>query len=253
MRQPKPGFTIIELLMVICIIGALLSLLLPAIVSARVAARRTACLANLSSMGKLIQIYANENRGWILRNGVHADAPGHTGIHRSWALMMDREALSAPTIPDEGLRLSRLSLFKCPAHPVQNTPSNYVGNAFVIDNAHPDGGGEVAGPVRLSAIRKPSQVMFVLDRVDQMWAGEEHYPNVSAHDLEFWMTVIDFYYEFQLPGGTDARIANSRHGTGRINALFFDGSARAVRSADLTPRDFDDGIRSRADRMTLIP
>lgn len=49
--QTRAGFTIIELLVVIGIIGLLLSLLFPAVQSAREAARNTECLNNLRQIG----------------------------------------------------------------------------------------------------------------------------------------------------------------------------------------------------------
>jgi len=126
---PSHGFTLVELLVVIAIISVLIGLLLPAVQSAREAARRCSCTNNVAQLGLALHTYEFTHEAFP--PGVTGDAGPirnvAEGKHVGWIIrllpFMEEQALERHFTPEDGVyaesnttvREARIPWLTCPS------------------------------------------------------------------------------------------------------------------------------------------
>ncbi|HZZ28347.1 MAG TPA: DUF1559 domain-containing protein [Pirellulales bacterium] len=164
----RTAFTLVELLVVMTIMGLLMSLLIPAINSARETGRRTVCLNNLKQLSHAAMEYNARRRelpGYVNMiakagsSGTSTSTPTNTAPTvpnrlGTWAMMLfpeiERSDVYQTWTTDPVLTATTtsgianpatpyISLFVCPSDPpdditVNPTPLSYVANCGIPDN-----------------------------------------------------------------------------------------------------------------------
>lgn len=122
-------FTLIELLVTITMMTVMVSLLLPALGTAREAGRKSACLSNLRQMGMGLNMYSGEQDGWM---------PWNT----HWSSRFYLYGADSGTSPLSPVYLGKLypdyiksgQPFYCPSLAVKNERHSYSYNAAYLKN-----------------------------------------------------------------------------------------------------------------------
>ncbi|MBA4065097.1 MAG: prepilin-type cleavage/methylation domain-containing protein [Isosphaera sp.] len=128
MAAPRRGFSLVELLVVIGVVGVLVGLLLPAVQRVRASAVRTACQNNLKQVG--VALYAYESaRGRFPPEGSPAPPPGG-GFAPNPNQLLSWQALILPQVEQSELWEAAVRACRDDVLPFHNPP--HAGYATVV-------------------------------------------------------------------------------------------------------------------------
>jgi len=180
----RRGFTLIELLVVIAIIGILVSLLLPAVQSARESARRAQCSNNLKQVGLALHGFHGAQNAFP-SGVITADDNFRDGLHSGFTLLLpylEKQNLhqaydfnsSWRSENNLALAQSRIELLLCPSSEhqvpqdggVPGAPTDYAFSkgplAYLCEEATSSGMFDVNSRVRFAEITDGTSHTFAL-------------------------------------------------------------------------------------------
>ncbi len=218
-RAPRGGFSLIELLVVVALIGILASLLLPALSRTKEAARQATCINNLRQLGLAAQLYWDDHQGESFRYRTESDATGDTywfgwlerGSEGQRKFDRTRGALY-PYLGGRGIELCPALDYTMAEFKLKATGAAY-GYGYNIHVSTPAN----QPVIKISAVRSPALLAFLADAAQ---INSFQHPASPDHPM-----LEEFYYI-----STNEPTAHFRHGA-KADATFADGHAQALAPA----------------------
>lgn len=277
----RRGFTIVELLVVISIVALLMTVLLPAMSSARAAARGSVCASRLQQLGRGFVLYTYQNKGKcppsrFKNNDANNTDPNNGGNLNSYDVGNGRHyrprwyvnlgarvemyAYNQPTTDpaQDNTKLVDNPAFLCPEVPWQNNRNFPYGYNFqFLGNArnHPTR-GYINYPIKYDSLKASSTVVCADAMGSAAGVGKSSrtlYRSDGTNDNTAWgnhawtldpprlLSANGDYCNDNYRNDLGRSAPDGRHPGGVANTLFADGRVAALNLNELGYAQGSDG------------
>jgi len=246
MSRSSRGFTLIEMLVVIAVIGVLAAMLMPSLVKAREAGRRATCLSNARQLAFAILMYAEDNDGGY----VPAQSPDN--LMRWHGRRLSLDAAFDPKLGPLWDYFGTSGLRVCPGFNADQSEWGFEqGTGGYGYNSQYVGGSPASW--ENDAMYVPATESMIADPVNTVMLTDTAFLDCEGNLFEYGFCEAPYYqYWWNSPADPSTHF---RH-NGMTNVAFCDGHARAMKMAythssgwcpsvtGLTPHTADDNRKA---------